>query len=108
MEQLVIQEKKGPNYALLELTGPVTSYNFAEFEKMAYDFIQKSHLVLDMSQVTAMDSSALSVLMGCFNDGAKKGFTLFLLKPSDAVMDALASTGFADSFRRIYSVTEIV
>ena len=33
MEQLVIQEKKGPNYALLELTGPVTSYNFAEFEK---------------------------------------------------------------------------
>ena len=97
MEQLVIQEKKGPNYALLELT-----------EKMAYDFIQKSHLVLDMSQVTAMDSSALSVLMGCFNDGAKKGFTLFLLKPSDAVMDALASTGFADSFRRIYSVTEIV
>lgn len=108
MEQLVIQEKKGPNYALLELTGPITSYTFAEFEKMAYDLIQKAHLVLDMSQVTAMDSSALSVLMGCFNDGKKNGFTLFLLKPSDAVMNALTSTGFVDSFRRIYSVTEIV
>lgn len=33
MEQLIIQEKRAPNYILLELTGPITSYTFAEFEK---------------------------------------------------------------------------
>ncbi|MGI5173609.1 STAS domain-containing protein [Treponema sp. OMZ 840] len=107
MEQLLIQEKRAPNYILLELTGPVNSYTFAEFEKRAYEVIQKTHLVLDMSQVDAVDSCGLSVLFGCFNDGKEQGFTVFLLRPSTAVMDALTSTGFESMFRRIYSVTEI-
>lgn len=107
MEQLIIQEKTAPNYILLELTGPITSYTFTEFEKKAYDIIQKSHLVLDMSKVVGIDSCGLSVLMGCFNDGKEKNFTLFLLRPSAIVMEALASTGFESMFRRIYSVTEI-
>lgn len=107
MEQLMIQEKRAPNYILLELTGPVTSYTFAEFEKKAYDIIRQSHLVLDMAKVSAIDSCGLSVLMGCFNDGKEKNFTLFLLRPSAIVMESLASTGFESMFRRIYSVTEI-
>ena len=40
MEQLIIQEKNAPNYILLELTGPVNSYTFAEFEKRAYEIIK--------------------------------------------------------------------
>ena len=104
---MIFQEKKAPNYILLELTGPMTSYTCAEFEKKAYDIIQESHLVLDMSKVVGIDSCGLSVLMGCFNDGKEKNFTLFLLRPSAIVMEALASTGFESMFRRIYSVTEI-
>lgn len=107
MEQLIIQEKKAPNYILLELTGPVNSYTFAEFEKRAYEIIKETHVVLDMSKVNAIDSCGLSVLFGCFNDGKPKNRTVFLLKPSAAVMDALAATGFDDTFRRIHSVTEI-
>ncbi len=107
MEQLIIQEKQAPNYVLLELTGPITSYTFAEFEKRAYELIQKSHVVVDTAKVTAVDSCGLSVFLGCFNDGTERGFTLFLLRPSAIFMEALASTGFDAMFRRIYSVTEI-
>ena len=38
------------------------------------------------------------------SDGKPKNRTVFLLKPSAAVMDALAATGFNDTFRRnLYS-----
>lgn len=107
MEQLGIQEKRAPNYNLLELSGEVTSYTFAEFEKMAYDLMDKNNLVLDLAEVNEIDSSGLSVILGSYNGAKNAGYTLFLLRPSRQVMEALEKTGFLSVFRRIYSVTEI-
>jgi anti-anti-sigma factor len=107
MEQLSIQEKIGANYVLLELTGAINSYTFSEMQSKVYQYIQDSNLVLDMDLVTSIDSSGLGVLMGAHNDEEIFGTKLYLMRPSNAVINAIQSTGFLDEFRRIYSVTEV-
>ena len=108
MDALIIEEKKGANYILLEISGVINSYTFTEFRSKVYTYIQQSSVVLDLSEVTGIDSSGLGVLMGAFNDGEESGFTLYLMRPSAAAHEALDSTGFTDTFNIIHSVTEVV
>ena len=67
MEQLKIQEKKGANYNLLELFGVLDSYNFTELQQKAIAFVKENNLVLDLSNLTSMDSSGLSAIFFPFN-----------------------------------------
>lgn len=108
MDALIIEEKKGANYILLEISGVINSYTFTEFRSKVYTYIMQSNLVLDMSAVTGIDSSGLGVLMGAFNDGEESGNTLYLMRPSTATYEALDSTGFTDTFNIIHAVTEVV
>ncbi|OJF76911.1 MAG: anti-sigma F factor antagonist [Treponema sp. CETP13] len=107
MEQLGIQEKEGSNYILLNLSGTINSYTFSEFQKKAYEYIKKANLVLDMGNVLDIDSSGLGVILGVFNESEETGNKLYIMHPSLAVAEALESTGFLESFNRIYSVTEV-
>jgi len=108
MDALIIEEKKGANYILLEISGVINSYTFAEFRTKVYSYIRQSNVVLDLSAVSGIDSSGLGVIMGAFNDGEESGFALYLMNPSSAAHDALDSTGFSDTFNIIHSVTEVV
>ncbi|MCM1321423.1 MAG: STAS domain-containing protein [Bacteroides sp.] len=107
MNQIQLQEKKGANYMLLEVQGMVTSYTFTEFQKKAYSFINESNLIIDLAEVTEIDSSGLSVIFGAYNDGKANGHTLYIMRPSIEARRALDSTGFTDMFPIIYSVTEV-
>lgn len=108
MDTMRINEKRGANYMLLELSGVINSYTYAEFKMKSYSYIKETNLVLDMSEVTDIDSSGLGVIMGTFNDGEDTGFKLYLMRPSSAAYKALDSTGFTDMFNIIHSVTEVL
>lgn len=108
MDTMRINEKRGANYMLLELSGVINSFTYVEFKTKAYSYIRENNLVLDLSEVTDMDSSGLGVIMGAFNDGEETGYTLYLMRPSSAAYKALDSTGFTDMFNIIHSVTEVL
>lgn len=108
MEQIKIVEKRGPNYALLEVSGTINSYTCTEFQIKVYELIKEINLVLDLSQVTNISSSGLGVLMAAINDGKDFENVLYVMKPSEIVRMAIESTGFSDLFSIIHSLTEVV
>ncbi len=107
MEQLQIKEKNGANYVLLELSGSLNSYNIGEFQNKVYENIQKRTMVLDLSQLSAIDSTGVGVIMAGFSDGEEYGHKFYLMNPSPASRLALEETGFYDIFNFIHSVTEV-
>lgn len=107
MEQIKIYEKNGVNYNLLEVLGVLDSYNFTEFQQKAYSLIHEKHLVLDLSGLTSMDSSGLSVILGASIIGEELGTRLYIMNPSVGARKALDSTGFFDLLNIIHSVTEV-
>lgn len=107
MEALTIEEKKGANYMLLDVSGVINAFTFNEFRTKVYSYIKENNLVIDLSEVTGFDSSGLGVLMGAYNDGEESGHKLYLMSPSGDAYKALDSTGFTDTFNIIHSVTEV-
>ena len=109
MEALTIIEKKGANYILLELTGSINAYTLSEFQNRIYSAILETNLVLDLSQVDEIDSSAMGVIMAAFNDGLETDprHRLYLLNMSPQAQKTVTDTGFVDAFDVIGSVTEV-
>ena len=107
MEQLAIREKDGANYILLELTGTIDSYTSAELQTKVYDYVKTTNLVLDLANVTGIDSSGMGIFMAGHNDGEDTRHKLYLMNPSGDVRQAIDDTGFADTFHIIRSVTEV-
>lgn len=107
MDQLAINEKIGPNYMLLELSGIINGYTMSEFTEKTYRFIIDTNVVLDLNLVSGIDSAAMGVIMAAHNDGEKNGTKLFLMNPSEKARHALDKTGFTDTFNIIHSVTEV-
>ena len=107
MDQLSMSEKIGPNYMLLELSGAVNAYTMSEFQERLYQYIIDSNIVLDLSLVTSIDTSAMGVLMAAFNDSIDFDTKLFFMNPSEAARKAIDKTGFTDTFLIIHSVTEV-
>jgi len=60
MENISIVEKRGSNYALLEVAGTINSYTYTEFQQKVYSLIKQTNLVLDLSRVTNLSSSGLA------------------------------------------------
>jgi anti-anti-sigma factor len=108
VDYIALQEKRGANYVLLEVNGVITSNTFTEMQGKVYDMINKSNLVLDLSEVQKIDSSGLSVIMAAHNDGEEIGNKLYLMRPSLDARRAIESTGFLDTFNVIQSVTEVL
>ena len=107
MEALTITEKKGANYVLLELNGSINAYTLAEFQNRVYAAILETNLVLDLSNVFEIDSTAMGVLFACFNDGFEVGKRLYLMNMSPQAQKTVSDTGFLDAFNVISSVTEV-
>lgn len=107
MEQLTIWEKNGANYVLLELTGAIDSYTATEFQSKVYGYVKTTNLVLDLENVTSIDSTGIGIIMAGFNDGEETGHRLYLMNMSNAVREAVDDTGFTDTFHLIRSVTEV-
>ena len=107
MNQLAINEKVGPNYKLLELTGDITAYTLSDLQEKMYQYITDTNVVLDMAQVTSVDASGVGMILAAMNDGMDNGTKLFIMNPSDSAHEALMRTGFWSSFYVIHAVTEV-
>lgn len=107
MNQLAINEKVGPNYMLLELTGDITAYTLSDLQEKMYQYIVDTNVVLDMSQVYSMDASGVGTVLATMNDGDEHGTKLFIMNPSDSAHESLTRTGFWSSFHVIHAITEV-
>ena len=107
MEQLAITEKRGANYILFELTGSCNSYTVGELQNKLFDEIKSMNVVLDMSQVTTIDSTGMGMLFAVFNEGLDSGFKLYLMNMSFSALNTVKETGFLEAFNVIHSVTEV-
>ncbi|MBP3365792.1 MAG: STAS domain-containing protein [Treponema sp.] len=107
MDQLTLREKVGVNYMLLELTGAVNSYTSSDLQEKVYSYIVDTNVVLDMEQVTQLDSSGVGIVIAGHNSGEENKTKLFVMNPSEAARRSLERTGFFDMFNVIHSVTEV-
>lgn len=107
MNQLVVVEKKEPNYILYELNGAFTFDTFDDFRTVLYQKVVKGHVVLDLSEISAIDSSCIGLLFAANRDAEKSDHVLYLLNPSDCVVKQLEETGLADIINQITSIVEI-
>lgn len=109
MEALTINEKRGANYILFELSGSINAYTLAEFQSRVYSAIKETNLVLDLSLVDEVDSSGMGVIMAAFNDGleTETRHRLYLLNMSPQAQKTVTETGFIEAFDVIGSVTEV-
>lgn len=108
MDQLKIVEKYGANYALIELTGVINSYTCDELKSKILALVIDTNVVLELSQIEAIDSAGVGIIMAGFNDALDNDHKLYMMNPSNAVNQAIEDTGFSDTFYFIRSVTEVV
>jgi anti-anti-sigma factor len=92
---------------LLELNGAVNSYTVTELQEKVLGYIVDTNVVLDMEQVSQLDSSGVGAVIAGHNDGEENSTRLFILNPSESVKRSLDRTGFMDKFNVIHSVTEV-
>ena len=107
MDQLTLREKVGVNYMLLELSGTFNSNTCVELQQKVNQYIIDSNVVLDMEQVTQIDSSGVGIIIAGHNDGEEYNTRLLVMNPSESTRIALNKTGFFDLFHIIHSVTEV-
>lgn len=107
MDQLVLKEKNGENYILFTLTGVLNSYTANEFKEKIYETIAKTNVVIDLSEVTGIDSTGMGIIMAAFNDGEDTEHTLYILNPSIESRQVIDETGFSSTFHFIHSITEV-
>lgn len=108
MEQIVIKEKKGVNYVLLEVSGVLNSYTYIDFQTKVFSIAKEKNLVIDMAEITNLSSSGLGVLLAAYDDAEERGNKIYIMRPSLIAQKAIESTGFADCFPIIFSLTEVL
>lgn len=88
-------------HIVLVVRGELDVYNHARFrEQLVEQSTAGRHtLVLDMSAVSFLDSSALGVLVGAFKRARAHSGCVCLLNPSNRLRRTLAITGLNKIFR---------
>lgn len=107
MELLTVKEKDGTDYKLYELKGGLNAYTIVNIAGKVYEKIQKTNVVLDMANITELDSSGIGMIMAAHNDGEESGKKIYLLSISNEVDRQILATGFKDELNIISSVTEV-
>ncbi|NLK45769.1 MAG: STAS domain-containing protein [Treponema sp.] len=108
MEQIEIKEKRGANYVLLEVAGVLNSYTYLDFQTKVFAIAKETNLVIDMAEITNLSSSGLGVLLAAYDDADEAGNKIYIMRPSVIAKKAIESTGFAEYFPIIFSLTEVL
>ena len=92
------------NYAVLEIHGEIDYFNIDEFKKevLALPEGDDMHVIIDLANITFIDSSGIGTLVICHRAMKKKGGSLALFQvPSDIMVLIKMST--IDQFIPIYT-----
>ncbi len=106
MGNLIIAERKGERFTLLELQGEIDISTYQNLRRILKKTSPYMNLVVDMAGVTRIGSSGLGVLMEATNDSRKSGHSLYLSGTTDIVRLAMESTGFLAHFTLTKTVEE--
>ena len=107
MTQLDIEERREEGLTVLTVSGPVNSYTYGDFQEKLGKALTRGDVVVDLEKVSTLSSAGIGVLMAALDDAEAEGKRLRVLKPSEIVLLALDSTGFAERFPIIKSLKEL-
>lgn len=99
-----IQREHTPSVSVIELNGRLDSHTVPQFQSQIAERIntQPSDLVLELSDVTFIDSRALAAIVQAMHACEKIGAELYLAGPSDSVRRIFELTRL-DKAIKIYS-----
>ena len=94
--------------AILRVDGTVDPSTFSQFEEAfrAFDDQGIRHLVIDLSLLSYISSSGLSLLIKAKTDRSTPGSDVVLLRPQPAIVDILQLMGLTDFFRLASTLEE--
>jgi len=104
-EPLVIEENADPEKGVrtLRLKGPIVISNLFDFQNRVRSSTARA-LILDMTDVSYVDSAGVGVLVGAYVTHQKDGRSLALVGVNDRVRGTLSVTQVASFFRFFDSV----
>ena len=83
-------EKNTDSSIIIEVSGDVDLDKTDEFRNQVFNAFDKEHkVILDMSQVSYIDSSGISVLIESHQKAQELGKDLVILKPSESVTSVI-------------------
>ena len=83
-------EKNTDSSIIIEISGDVDLDKTDEFRNQVFNAFDKEHkVILDMSQVSYIDSSGISVLIESHQKAQELGKDFVILKPSESVTSVI-------------------
>jgi len=107
MTQLDITVRNEHHRLVLDVTGPINSYTFTDFQEKIYKAIAQADTAVVMEHVTALSSAGIGVLMTAIEDAEAAGHGFAIVKPSEIAKLAMDSTGFGDRFPIVQSLKQV-
>ncbi|MBF0433446.1 MAG: STAS domain-containing protein [Fibrobacteria bacterium] len=81
---------------------------FLAFSEETFDPAQHKHFIFDLHKVSQVDSMVIGIIISISKKIKKNGGKVFLLKPSEVVVNLLTDIGLLSYFQVFPSLDEIV
>jgi anti-anti-sigma factor len=107
MTQLDISIRNEHHRIVLDVTGPINSYTFTDFQEKVYKAIAQADTAVVMEHVSALSSAGIGVLMTAIEDAESAGHGFAIVSPSEIARLAMESTGFGDRFPIVQSLKQV-
>jgi anti-anti-sigma factor len=107
MTQLDIDVRNEHHRLVIDVSGPINSYTFTDFQEKVYKAIAQSDTAVDMEHVTALSSAGIGVIMTAMEDAETTGHGFAIVNPSEIVKLAIDSTGFGDKFPVVKTLKQV-
>ena len=93
MRMKVSSEQK-ENYILISVKGTLSIENISPFETLINKYVvQKSHILIDLSELTFIDSSSLGIIVVYYTKAEKNNKQFALLNINTDIMQMFKITG---------------
>ncbi len=107
MDGLEIVEKELETYFYVKVIGKITSFTHTKLQDRIFLHLQKKAVCLDFSEVTALASAGIGLLMGATKISMKFETKIYILNPSTQIIDSFEFTGIQNILNVIYDENEI-
>lgn len=106
---MVVTYQETANNLVIAAQGEISMFSIDEFNagvNAALGASARRHIVLDLSEVTLIDSTGLGTLVGLLRTAESAGGGLALVSPRSGVLEVLKITRLTERFRVHHTVAE--